>query len=192
MKICIICSAEHPRPRSSCCLKCSKKQSNEKYIRANLERFNEYQRKYRQNNAEEIKNRVKKSQSKKPQHYKDLQFKHYLKRHDFSSDHIPKNKNPKGSGNINKQGYRRIRMPNHPNAQASGIILEHVYVMSTHLNRPLMKGEIVHHKNGNRIDNRIENLELWDHSHPPGQKLEDKIVWCKEFLMKYGYKIENP
>lgn len=98
-----------------------------------------------------------------------------------------------GSGYIHKKsGYKTIYKPNHPNIKNKmGQILEHVFVMSQYLGRPLFRGETVHHKNGIRHDNRIENLEIWDKSHPPGQRLQDKINWCKEFLERHGYKITN-
>lgn len=40
-----------------------------------------------------------------------------------------------------------------------------------------------------RDDNRIENLELWSVSHPAGQRVEDKIMWAKEFLCSYNYEV---
>lgn len=96
---------------------------------------------------------------------------------------------PRGSGTITKHGYKIIKKKDHPNAWKGGAIFEHVFVMSEHLQRPLKKGETVHHKNGIRNDNRIENLELWSKAHPPGQRIEDKIKWCKEFLEQYGYDV---
>lgn len=103
-------------------------------------------------------------------------------------------KHVRGSGHIQANGYRVISR-NHPNARirspksGNGQILEHIWIMSNFIGRPLTEKETVHHKNGIRDDNRIENLELWSHHHPPGQRVEDKIEWCKEFLEIYGYDV---
>ncbi len=84
-----------------------------------------------------------------------------------------------------KAGYIRIWKPEHPGADKHNYVLEHVYVMSEHLGRPLVKGETVHHKNGVRDDNRIENLELWSSNHPSGQRVEDKLKWAHETIALY-------
>ena len=99
---------------------------------------------------------------------------------------IPKkNKKPNGTGHKEPHGYIYITKMRHPNSQKKGRIYEHTYVMSNYLGRPLKKGESVHHKNGIRDDNRIENLELWSTAQPAGQRVEDKIKWCREFLEEY-------
>lgn len=66
-----------------------------------------------------------------------------------------------------KHGYVLVYAPDHPNARRCEkgrrkYVLEHRLVMSQHLGRPLSRHEVVHHKNDDKQDNRIENLELFE------------------------------
>lgn len=82
--------------------------------------------------------------------------------------------------------YRFKVAKDHPNARSDGQIMEHRLVMSNHIGRALLPYENVHHINGDRYDNRIENLELWSHSQPRGQRIEDKVKWAIELLQTYA------
>lgn len=71
-------------------------------------------------------------------------------------------------------------------ASRNGMVMEHRFVMAQHLGRPLLPGEVVHHRNGIRSDNSLDNLELWTTSHPKGQRVEEKLRWAREFVALYG------
>lgn len=171
-KICKGCSTEYlgSKVQEFCCVKCYKKHpeikenirlNRIKYYHENGEEFREYQRDW---------------------HKKRLREKKGLPLDTPRLTKLP------GEGYISKHGYKYVGIKGHPLANKHGRVSEHQLVMFNHLGRLLKKGETVHHKNGIRDDNRIENLELWSTSQPSGQRVEDKIKWCKEFLTEYGIK----
>lgn len=68
--------------------------------------------------------------------------------------------NYKGGRISHGDGYMKLLRPEHPRANKFGYVLEHIVVMEEHIGRHLKKGEVVHHINGIKNDNRIENLLL--------------------------------
>jgi hypothetical protein len=64
--------------------------------------------------------------------------------------------------------------------------LEHRYVMAQILGRALFDDESVHHKNGDGLDNRPGNLELWSRWQPRGRRIIDKIEFATEILTRYA------
>lgn len=101
-------------------------------------------------------------------------------KHESSGRTISESENPV----VRKNGYICIRgIDRHGKRKERP---QHVVIMERAIGRKLKEGETVHHKNGIRGDNRIDNLELWGKSHPPGQRVEDMISFCLHYLSEYA------
>lgn len=83
-----------------------------------------------------------------------------------------------------EDGYRAVYLPDHPHSSKEGYVMEHILVMEESIGRYLKKGEVVHHKNHIRSDNRIENLQLM--TFEEHARLHMKERWEK----KKGERIE--
>jgi len=88
-------------------------------------------------------------------------------------------------------GYVVVFLPGHSEAQATGWVMDHRAVMVDMLGRPLLPGENVHHKNGQRDDNDPGNLELWVTSQPSGKRPEDLVAFSRLMLSRYGDDAER-
>ena len=69
--------------------------------------------------------------------------------------------NWKGGRIVTKKGYVYLWMPEHPNHNHLGYVLEHRVVMEKMIGRLLLPQEVVHHKDKNRGNNHPDNLQLF-------------------------------
>jgi len=95
---------------------------------------------------------------------------------------------------VSKGDYYYAVLPEHPNSTDWGYVLWHRVIMENHLGRLLTPEEVVHHINGDKKDNRLENLELLDkkehsarHMRTGRKMVELKCPGCgKVFVRKFG------
>lgn len=96
----------------------------------------------------------------------------------------------KGGKIVTKYGYIMVRVYDNDKYASMqnyiGYVCEHRLVMAKHLGRPLEKSEVVHHKNNNKQDNRIENLELINSKH-----VHNGITYLDEHIKKLNEQISN-
>lgn len=84
-----------------------------------------------------------------------------------------------GTGSITETGYRKVVDEN------GDYHFEHRLVMEKVLGRKLRKGENVHHRDGDRLNNDPDNLELWSVLQPSGQRVEDKLKAAFKLIEEY-------
>lgn len=94
-------------------------------------------------------------------------------------------------------GHIYLYKPDHPNANLKGYVMEHRVVVEEHLGRLLEKEEVVHHRNGIKTDNRIENLEVMtvtehrrEHmdAHAHLHEARERIATLETFIRSLGHE----
>jgi transcriptional regulator with XRE-family HTH domain len=138
-----------------------------------------------------------------PEHHALIE-KHKLKRRESKElRKKEKDANKKVYSYIYKDdGYIYHYKPGHPRAQRRPYIAEHVLVMEKHLGRFLNRDEVVHHKDGDKSNNNIDNLEILTkaehnkiHNGGKAKTIRITCAYCgKKVLKKYrqvGTKIKN-
>jgi len=86
---------------------------------------------------------------------------------------------------IKRHGYVYVSLPALANGGKRGEMLEHRFVMEQKLGRKLLESETVHHRDGDRANNAITNLELFDSRHGPGQRVVDKVQFAIDTIRQY-------
>lgn len=109
-----------------------------------------------------------------------------------------RSQNWRGGRNKTIYGYYEVYAPDHPFIQKSGYVKEHRLVVEKKIGRFLLPSEIVHHKNGIKDDNRINNLEIISKSahvklHHLGKKVspQTRKIIAENSKKQYKYRRIN-
>ncbi|MFZ5559368.1 MAG: HNH endonuclease [Patescibacteria group bacterium] len=89
-----------------------------------------------------------------------------------------------------RNGYKFIKTDNHPTRSHNGYVPEHILVMEQNLNRILNSQEVVHHKDGNKLNNILSNLKLFN-SEKEHQAYEQRILLFAKQLLWSNNKTNN-
>ena len=89
---------------------------------------------------------------------------------------------PVGATRIESSGYIQEK------TEDGRWLFQHRLIYQRALGRQLLPEEAVHHINGDRADNRPENLELWTRSQPSGQRVSDILQWAHRIIELYDGK----
>jgi hypothetical protein len=113
--------------------------------------------------------------------YCDAHYQRFRKYGDAGTFPVRSKRQPGSGGRwIDNHGYVILTLPS-----SGRRISEHRYVVEQSLGRTLFSDESVHHKNGIKTDNRLDNLELWVSSHPAGQRVSELMEWAAEIVERY-------
>jgi len=89
----------------------------------------------------------------------------------FTEDYVERiyRSKSRGTKHISAGGYVLVKSYDHPNRDSHNDVQEHILMMSNYLGRPINRGEIVHHINADKTDNRLDNLYLYSNASEHGQ-----------------------
>lgn len=97
----------------------------------------------------------------------------------------------RGTGSITSSGYLSVACPRDFTgmATAAGRVLEHRLVMAQHLGRCLLAAETVHHRDGDRLNNALKNLDLRVGAHGKGVSVADAVAHASAILRRYASEL---